>query len=113
MVERRKLLRSGDVIGIAGFKIEFQAGVAMAPGLSQDRTAAVARQLAQRFMGDAGFQWRPASLCVVSGPEAGRRLEMTPPTSRFTLGRAEDNDFVRRTVRFPATTASWKCRPRG
>ena len=94
VVERRKLLRSGDVIGIAGFELEFGAGVAMVSSHCQDRTAMVARQLAQHLMPDDGQQLKSPALVTMAGPQAGQRFELSASGARLTVGRSEDNDFV-------------------
>jgi len=94
VIERRKLLRSGDEIGVSGFKIEFKAGVAMVSFHCKDRTAAVARQLAMHVMGDDGGGLRSAALVVQSGPQAGQRFEVSSSAGTMTIGRADDNHIV-------------------
>lgn len=93
VIERRKLLRSGDRIGVAGFEIVFRAGVAMLSVHCHDQTAAVARQLARHVMASDGLELRSAALVVMAGPQAGTRFEI-PAAGTVTIGRADDNDFV-------------------
>jgi pSer/pThr/pTyr-binding forkhead associated (FHA) protein len=93
VIERRKLLRSGDRIGVAGFEIVFRAGVAMLSVNCHDQTAAVARQLARHVMASDGLELRSAALVVMAGPQAGTRFEI-PASGTVTIGRADDNDFV-------------------
>jgi pSer/pThr/pTyr-binding forkhead associated (FHA) protein len=93
VIERRKLLRSGDRIGVASFDIEFRAGVAMLSFHCQDRTAAVARQLARHVMASDGLELRRAALVVTAGPQAGVRFEI-PSAGTVTVGRADENQFV-------------------
>lgn len=94
VIERRKLLRSGDVIGVAGFEVVFRAGVAMVSHNFRDRTAAVARHLARHVMLADGGELRGAALVVMAGPQAGQRFEIAPPPCAMTIGRADENDIV-------------------
>lgn len=94
VIERRKLLRSGDVIGIAGYEVEFHSGVAMVSHHSQERTGAVARQLAQHVMAEDGQELRPPAFVVLGGPQEGERFELHPPGAMLTVGRADDNDII-------------------
>lgn len=94
VIERRKLLRSGDVIGVAGFEIVFRAGAAMVSHDFRDRTAAVARQLARHVMLADGGELRSAAFVVLAGPQAGKRFEISPAPCAMSIGRSDDNDIV-------------------
>lgn len=91
--QRRKLLRSGDVIGVADFEIEFRAGVPMLSHHSQDRTAAAARNLAQGMLAGDEKLGR-SSLVVANGPQAGQRFALADPPSTMTVGRALESDIT-------------------
>jgi pSer/pThr/pTyr-binding forkhead associated (FHA) protein len=93
IVARRKLLRSGDVIGVAGFEILFQAGVAMVSFHCQNRTVAVARQLAQQFLAHEGQAVEPPALVVLNGPQEGERFELSTSPATWTLGRSDESDI--------------------
>jgi len=92
VTERRKLIRTGDVIGIGGFEIRFQAGVAVLKPHSQERTVAAARQLARQVMTAGGLELRNPSLVVLGGPQQGERFEIPPAPATLRIGRSEDCD---------------------
>jgi len=94
VIERRKLLRSGDVIGIADFEVEFRSGVAMVSHHSEERTAAVARLLAQQVLVDDGQALRPPALVVLAGHQEGERFELETEGATLTLGRSDDHDII-------------------
>jgi pSer/pThr/pTyr-binding forkhead associated (FHA) protein len=93
VVDRRKLLRSGDTIGISGFELRIQAGVAMLSPHCQERTVAAARQLARQVM-EGGSGLRRPAIVVLSGPQAGDRFELPPAPARLVIGRDEESDVV-------------------
>jgi pSer/pThr/pTyr-binding forkhead associated (FHA) protein len=94
VVDRRKLLRSGDTIRVARFEIRFQAGVAMLSAHSQERTLDAARRLARHIVASGGADFGPAALVVLGGPQDGERFELPPPPARIVIGRAPECDFV-------------------
>lgn len=93
VIQRRKLLRSGDVLGIAGFEIEFSAGVPMLSAHSHDRTMAAARQLVHQLMTDESQGLSRAALVVANGPQTGQRFELVDPPGTMIIGRATDCDI--------------------
>ncbi len=94
VVERRKLLRSGDIFGVADFEIEFSSGMAITSHHSHERTEELARHLAQRIMADDGAELRNASLVVLTGPQTGQRFQLGPVGASLSVGRADGNDIV-------------------
>jgi pSer/pThr/pTyr-binding forkhead associated (FHA) protein len=93
VIQRRKLLRSGDVIGIAGLEIEFGAGVPMLSAHSHDRTMTVARRLAHQLLSSEGRGLDRAALVVANGPQEGSRFEIVDPPGTMVIGRAADCDI--------------------
>lgn len=100
---RRKLLRSGDTIGVAGFTIAFRAGLAMQGAHTAERTAALARRMVREALGAVGPAADPPRLTFLNGARAGERLSLPESVQGLTIGRdleceirIDDSDASRR-----------------
>lgn len=89
---RRKLLRSGDTIGVAGFTISFRAGLAMQGAHNAERTAAMARRMVREALGAVGPGSEPPRLTFLNGRRAGERFAIPESEKGLTLGRDLDCD---------------------
>lgn len=89
---RRKALKTGDAIGIAGYelRVEFTTGVPDPP----ERTATLARRLLLGALAAAGGEAAPPALVVLGGRRGDVRFPLAPPPSRVVVGRAEECDIV-------------------
>ncbi len=94
VAERRRLLRSGDLLSIGSIEVRFQAGVAMLSPYTKERTVAAARRLARHVMEVGGLELRPPALVVLSGPQQGERFTVPPAPATLLIGRAEECDVV-------------------
>jgi len=94
IIHRRKLLRTGDLIDVAGFRIEFGAGVPMISHHSQDRTLATARQLTHQLMAAQDQSLSRPMLVVANGPQEGERFELDDPPGSMFIGRETDCEIV-------------------
>lgn len=94
IIHRRKLLRSGDVIDIAGFQIEFAAGVPMLSHHSQERTLAATRQLTHGLMLAEDRSLSRPALVVTNGPQEGERFDLDDPPGQMVIGRATECEIV-------------------
>ena len=100
---RRKLLRSGDTIGVAGFTISFRAGLAMQGAHNAERTAAIARRMVREALGAVGPGSDPPRLTFLNGHRAGERFAIPESEKGLALGRdlecdvrIDDSDASRR-----------------
>lgn len=93
---RPKLLKNGDVIGIGGFELAFEAGFAISENTTADRTAALARRLLREALGGESGAVTHPRLLIVEGAQAGTALELPPPPARLLVGRGESCDLVLR-----------------
>lgn len=89
---RRKLLRSGDTIGVAGFAIAFRAGLAMQGAHNAERTAALARRMVREALGAVGPGSEPPRLTFLNGRRAGERFAIPESDKGLVLGRDLDCD---------------------
>ena len=90
---RRKLLRSGDQIDIAGYRIVFQEAVSIDSTTTPERTAGLARRIVREALGVLPATTSAPRVVVVAGPEAGSRLELPDPGCRLCVGRDDDCDL--------------------
>jgi pSer/pThr/pTyr-binding forkhead associated (FHA) protein len=100
---RRKLLRSGDTIGVAGFSIGFRAGLAMEGVHNAERTAALAKRMVREALGAVGPGAEPPRLTFLNGGRAGDRVPVPESPKGLSLGRdlecdirIDDSDASRR-----------------
>lgn len=100
---RRKLLRSGDTIGVAGFTIAFRAGLAMEGVHNAERTAALAKRMVREALGAVGPAAEPPRLTFLNGSRAGQRVPIPEAPQGLTIGRdleceirIDDSDASRR-----------------
>lgn len=100
---RRKLLRSGDTIGVAGFTIGFRAGLAMEGVHNAERTAALAKRMVREALGAVGPAAEPPRLTFLNGARAGERVTIPESPKGLTIGRdlaceirIDDSDASRR-----------------
>lgn len=85
--DRPRKLHDSDLIEIGAYVLSFHTGVLVPEPVSAERTAELARRLLRDAYG-ARAQAMPAPrLCVVSGPQTGKLLEVTPAPSRALIGR--------------------------
>jgi pSer/pThr/pTyr-binding forkhead associated (FHA) protein len=107
---RRKLLRAGDTIGVAGFAIGFRAGLAMEGVHNAERTAALAKRMVREALGAVGPGADPPRLTFLNGPRAGERVPIPESPQGLTIGRdlecevrIDDSDASRRHARIRRT----------
>lgn len=84
---RRKMLRSGDTIGVAGFTIAFRAGLAMEGVHNAERTAALAKRMVREALGAVGPSAEPPRLTFLNGGRAGERVPIPESAQGLTIGR--------------------------
>jgi predicted component of type VI protein secretion system len=85
--DRPRKLHDSDLIEIGAYVLSFHTGVLVPEPVSAERTAELARRLLRDAYG-ARAQAMPAPrLCVVSGPQTGKLLEIAPAPSRALIGR--------------------------
>lgn len=85
--DRSRRLSEGDLIEVGVYVLSFHTGVFVPEPVSGERTAELARKLLRDAYG-ARSQALPAPrLCVVSGPDTGKLLEIAPAPSRAMIGR--------------------------
>lgn len=83
--DRGKRLREGDRIELGIYCVEFHENVALAQLTTMERTAELARRLFRQSQ--QGTHLAAPRLCVLSGPETGKSIELPPPPSRVLVGR--------------------------
>jgi pSer/pThr/pTyr-binding forkhead associated (FHA) protein len=92
--DRPRKLHDSDLIEIGAYVLSFHTGVLVPEPVSAERTAELARRLLRDAYG-ARAQAMPAPrLCVVSGPETGKLLEIAPAPSRSLIGRQKSCKLV-------------------
>lgn len=89
---RRKILRDGDVLGVAQYSLRVQVATAMAD--PPERTASLARRLLQETLRSIGGEGAPPQLILIGGRRAGFVWELPPPPKRTIVGRGEDADVM-------------------
>ncbi len=89
---RGKRLRDGDRIDVGVYALSFRTGVVLSQPTTMERTAELARRLFRQSQ--QGAHVEGPRLCVLSGPETGKSLDVPPPPARLLLGRAEACQLV-------------------
>ena len=85
--DRPRKLHDSDLIELGAYVLSFHTGVLVPEPVSAERTAELARRLLRDAYG-ARAQAMPAPrLCVVSGPQTGKLLEIAAAPSRVLIGR--------------------------
>jgi pSer/pThr/pTyr-binding forkhead associated (FHA) protein len=85
--DRPRKLHDSDLIEVGAYVLSFHTGVLVPEPVSAERTAELARRLLRDAYG-ARAQAVPAPrLCIVSGPQTGKLLEIAPAPSRALIGR--------------------------
>jgi pSer/pThr/pTyr-binding forkhead associated (FHA) protein len=83
--ERAKRLRDGDRIELGAYGLSFHEGVALAQPTTMERTAELARRLFRQSQ--AGEHLGAPRLCVLSGPDTGKSLDIPAPPARVLVGK--------------------------
>ena len=88
----KRLLRNGDVIGVAQFDIRFDKVAELPHDVDSQKTSFVARNMVKDVMrGLSGGEER--YLRVMNGPREGERLEIID-AREFVIGRDESADVI-------------------
>ena len=89
---RKKVLRSGDRVGVPGFEIlvEISHASSEPPG----RTLTIARRLLAEAVAAAGNETAPPELLLTTGRRAGRRWPLATIGSRWVAGRGETCEVI-------------------
>ena len=82
---RGKRLREGDRIEVGAYGLTFHQGVVLAEPTTMERTAELARRLFRQTQ--QGARIGAPRLCVLSGPDTGRSLDIPQPPARLLIGR--------------------------
>lgn len=94
MVEgRRKLLRAGDRIDVAGYRIVFQETVRIDSTTTPERTAGLARRIVREALGVLPAERRSPVIHVVGGPDVGAKLTLGDPGCKLVVGRDDACDL--------------------
>jgi pSer/pThr/pTyr-binding forkhead associated (FHA) protein len=88
---RAKALRDGDLIEVGAYVLSFHKA-APARTTTVERTAELARRLFRASQAGGGV--RGPRLCVLTGPDTGKSLEVPAPPARLLVGRAETCQLV-------------------
>jgi len=91
VAHRPRLLKTGDSIAIAGFRIHFGLGATVRPS-SEPRDAPL-RQALEILSRSSGFEKPVPTLVVVSGPSRASRFELPPSPANLILGRGDEVDI--------------------
>jgi predicted component of type VI protein secretion system len=83
---RKKRLHEGDLIEIGAYALTFHTGVALPQTVTAERTAELARRLFRQS--HAGAHVGAPRLCVLTGPQTGKSLDVPKPPARLLIGRA-------------------------
>ena len=89
---RKKVLRSGDRVGLPGFEITIESTHTLAD--PSDRTMAVARRLLADAIANAGGEAAPPELVLVTGRRAGQRWQLPKSGVQLSAGRGDICDIV-------------------
>ncbi|MCP4676974.1 MAG: FHA domain-containing protein [Deltaproteobacteria bacterium] len=91
IAHRPRLLKNGDSIAIAGFRIRFSLGATVRPS-SEPRDAPLrqAREILSRI---PGFEEPVPTLVVVSGPSRANRFELPQSPANLIVGRGDEVDI--------------------
>jgi len=89
---RGKRLQEGDRIEVGAYSLAFQHRITLSQPTTMERTAELARRLFRQSQQGTGVQ--APRLCVLSGPDMGKSLEVPHPPSRLILGSAPSCQFV-------------------
>lgn len=87
-----RLLRSGDGLGIAGFRITVELDVAVDAGTAS-ATALVGRRIVRDVLARMRPEQAAPRLRVVTGPDAGRTITLGAAVLEVRIGRAEHCDL--------------------
>jgi pSer/pThr/pTyr-binding forkhead associated (FHA) protein len=82
---RAKRLHDGDRIDIGAYALTFHEGPVLSHHTTIERTAELARRLFRQSQ--HGSRLGAPRLCVLSGPELGKSLDLPPPPGRALVGR--------------------------
>lgn len=89
---RAKRLNDGDRIDIGAYTLSFHAGVALSHPTTIEHTAELARRLFRQSPG--GLKIDAPRVCVLSGPETGKSLDIPSPPARLVIGREASCQLV-------------------
>ncbi len=89
---RKKRLHEGDLIEIGAYGLTFHTGVALPQTVTAERTAELARRLFRQS--HAGAHVGAPRLCVLTGPQTGKSLDVPNPPARLLIGRAAGCQLV-------------------
>jgi pSer/pThr/pTyr-binding forkhead associated (FHA) protein len=91
----KKLLRSGDLIELMHFRIQFEVAQDKPLELGQsERTEMLARRMVQEVLASIGGGSEAPYLRVMNGPEEGKRHELGDGVGEVVIGRAVECDFA-------------------
>jgi pSer/pThr/pTyr-binding forkhead associated (FHA) protein len=89
---RKKRLRDGDQIEIGAYSLTVHTGVALPQTVTAERTAELARRLFRQT--HAGARLGAPRLCVLTGPETGKSLDVPSPPARLLIGADDECQLV-------------------
>jgi pSer/pThr/pTyr-binding forkhead associated (FHA) protein len=89
---RGKRLREGDRVEVGAYALSFHEGIGLTQPITMERTAELARRLFRQSQ--EGARVGAPRLCVLSGPDTGKSLEIPPPPARLLVGRDESCQLV-------------------
>ncbi|MFI5309081.1 MAG: FHA domain-containing protein, partial [Polyangiales bacterium] len=89
---RGKRLQEGDRIDIGIYGLAFHHQATFSQPTTMERTAELARRLFRQSQQGAGVQG--PRLCVLSGPDTGKSLDVPGPPSRMLVGSAAQCQLV-------------------
>jgi predicted component of type VI protein secretion system len=84
--DRSRRLSEGDRIEVGAYVLSFHTGVFVPEPVSADRTAELARRILRDAYAARSQPLPAPRLCVVTGPDTGKLLEIKPAPSRAVIG---------------------------
>jgi pSer/pThr/pTyr-binding forkhead associated (FHA) protein len=89
---RPRVLKNGDLIGIAGFEIGFRLGVSPGPAEPRDEPMRQARELLLELLARSNATPAHKALLVIDGPGKASRFDLPQPPAVLQIGRSADAD---------------------